>query len=254
MKYIRYRNMMDRTSHTNPTSTHLKSSSELGEKRSIAFEAWFIRHAQSVANMGGRTRNPTDIPLTDEGHRQAQELCDRMDVTPSAIATSSFLRAQQTAAPLLARFPEAKRVSLPLEEFTYLSPSSCQDTTQHERRPAVDAYWQRADPYHCDGPGAESFANLMTRAETTLQWLDSDRQPLVFLVCHELFIRAVIWRCLLSSLSNAINNMAAFRAYQQTDSLPNTSITKLSCSTLRQLSISLPFCLQLELTSARPEL
>ena len=37
-------------------------------------EVWFIRHAESVANAGARTREAPTYPLSDLGFRQAAEL------------------------------------------------------------------------------------------------------------------------------------------------------------------------------------
>lgn len=61
------------------------------------------------------------------------------------------------------RFPDVPVETWPVQEFTYLSPSRCIDTTAEQRRPQVEAYWHRCDPDHDDGPGAESFSAMLGR-------------------------------------------------------------------------------------------
>jgi len=47
------------------------------------------------------------------------------------------LRSQQTAAPLIARYPDVPVEQWPIQEFTYLSPEHCHNTTFSERKPLV---------------------------------------------------------------------------------------------------------------------
>ena len=56
-------------------------------------EVWFIRHAESVANAGARTREAPTYPLSDLGFRQAAELAVALHVEPELIITSPYIRA-----------------------------------------------------------------------------------------------------------------------------------------------------------------
>src|SRR5919107_4980970 len=70
------------------------------------------RHGQTTANAEGilDTRLPGH-PLTEEGHRQAAELADRLADEPVvAVYASRALRAQQTAKPIAARHGLAAQV------------------------------------------------------------------------------------------------------------------------------------------------
>ncbi|QIF03280.1 histidine phosphatase family protein [Roseimicrobium sp. ORNL1] len=211
----------------------------------MAFEAFFIRHAESAGNAGLVTEDPGSIPLTELGLQQAEELGMSFPFEPSVIAVSPFYRAQQTAAPLLRRFPEVEVVTLPIQEFTYLAPERWRGTTAHGRRHAVEAFWSRGCSDHCDGEGAESFAGFMERVESALQWLQQRQAQKAVLVCHEFFIRAVLWRCFCPSLEKAIASMPAFRAWQQSAKIPNVSVTRVSLETDGRVGVTLPFGLHL---------
>jgi broad specificity phosphatase PhoE len=104
-----------------------------------------IRHAQSAANAGLSTTAPDTIPLTDLGRLQAQALADSMTSVPDLIVASSFERARDTAIPTAKRYPGVPFEIWDVEEFTYLSPERFAGTTQANRRPMVDTYWDAGD-------------------------------------------------------------------------------------------------------------
>src|SRR2546423_287087 len=119
---------------------------------------WFIRHAQSEANSELPTNQPSEIRLTPLGKAQAQHLAQCFVESPFLIVTSPFSRTKETAEPTCQRFPTVRCEEWPIEEFTYLEPSRYVGTTAVQRRPMVQAYWDRSDPFYVDGRGAESFA------------------------------------------------------------------------------------------------
>lgn len=61
---------------------------------------YIIRHAESLANSGGRSLPDREIPLSETGQKQAENLIARLPAIP-CIFTSEFLRTQQTATPYL---------------------------------------------------------------------------------------------------------------------------------------------------------
>jgi hypothetical protein len=61
-----------------------------------------------------------------------------------------YLRAQQTAEPLLARYPATAVEEAAVQEFMYLAPAKCVNTDTAPRKPLVDDYWAQKDPNHCD--------------------------------------------------------------------------------------------------------
>ena len=127
---------------------------------------WFIRHAQSQANAGEKTNDPSAIELTSLGREQAGLIASHFERAPDLIVTSPYRRAQQTAQCLTKRFPEVPHETWPVQEFTYLSQERCRDTTVTERVPMAGEYWDRYDPHYVDGEPAESFAAFIGRVDS----------------------------------------------------------------------------------------
>jgi broad specificity phosphatase PhoE len=136
----------------------------VNEGASPATRIFLVRHGQSLANAGGKTTDHILNPLTDLGRTQSREFAERLDCEPTLFLVSPFLRAQQTAEPLLQRFPEVPVEEWPVHEFTFLNPARYRNTTEEDRQPHVLAYWQRRDSDFIDGPGAESFTQFFDRA------------------------------------------------------------------------------------------
>lgn len=151
---------------------------------------WVFRHAESLANAGGKTLDPDGIPLTENGYRQARDLAWKQAEAPQRIITSPFRRAIDTARPIDARFPGALNEVWPIQEFTYLDPARCVGTSWADRKPWIDAYWAKLDPAHIDGVGAESFSHLLTRARVFLDDLLEVEADLTLVVSHGQFMQA----------------------------------------------------------------
>ncbi|RZS34251.1 broad specificity phosphatase PhoE [Herbihabitans rhizosphaerae] len=188
---------------------------------------WLIRHAESVANAGAATDDPSGIPVTERGEAQADHLANAIPRPPALIVTSPYVRTKLTARPTLARFPDVTHQEWPVEEFTYLQSLHGQSTTVAQRRPMVEEYWQRADPSHVDGPGAESFAGLLRRADAFLHRLRQCASGPVAVFTHGMFIRAVLWALMTGTASPTAGEMRLFRSFVVTYELPNTAIVHL---------------------------
>ena len=130
-----------------------------------------IRHAESEANAGYATSDPADICLTELGKRQAIELAQQFNEPPDLILVTSYKRTQQTAQPLIEKFPLTPVEVWPLHEFTFLSPASCKNTTVQDRLPMVQQYWERCDPFFVHGEGAESFEQFSKRVAESMKVL-----------------------------------------------------------------------------------
>jgi broad specificity phosphatase PhoE len=179
-----------------------------------------IRHAQSAANAGLPATSPDSISLTKLGHSQAQTFADRIASAPGLVVASPFERAIHTALPLSKRFPDAPLEIWPVEEFTYLSPSRFAGTTQRDRKPVADAYWIKGDKEEIDGPGAESFVDLLRRAEMTLGRLAIFEASNILVFCHGQLIRCGVVHPLRRRCWHA-KNMRLFRKLDTKDPLPN---------------------------------
>ncbi|WP_158819895.1 histidine phosphatase family protein [Granulicella sp. S156] len=165
--------------------------------------AVFIRHGQSTGNVGIPCEDLALLELTELGWEQARELAEGWIEVPDLIVTSPYLRAQQTAAPTMKRFPEVPVEVWPIQEFTYLQPGRWNGTLSIERMPFIEQYWGQADPEYCDGAGAESFSSLLERAQTALQRLASyPTETLIYLFSHGQFMQAVRSLVTESNMSN----------------------------------------------------
>ena len=88
-----------------------------------------------------------------------------LDVHPTRVLTSSYVRALQTAQPFGERFAREAEVDPLLHEFSALDADRLQGLRGYQRRPLADAYWQAADPALRDGPGAETFFEFDARVK-----------------------------------------------------------------------------------------
>ncbi|HEY9642085.1 MAG TPA: histidine phosphatase family protein [Coleofasciculaceae cyanobacterium] len=190
-------------------------------------QVWLIRHGESTSNAGLPTSEPTDlIPLTDKGQRQAAGVARSLP-QPNLIVTSPYLRSQQTAQPLIQRFPTCPQVEWPVQEFTYL-PADIRQTTDHqERRKMREDYWEKSDPAYVTGTGAESFADLVERARLMQANVEQLQPGLVFVFSHAVFIRAVLWVLLSPQIEMTTEGMQRFRMFIKAFRVPNGAIVKL---------------------------
>lgn len=181
----------------------------------------FIRHAESESNAGGRSSDPATIPLSKQGIAQAEALALSLSDKPSLVVTSRYIRTKQTASPILKKFKGVSQEEWDIHEFTYLSPAKCKNTTGSERLPMVQAYWDRCDPFYCDGEGAESFSDLINRAHQTIDKLKQLENRHVAIFSHEQFIKAVLW--LIGGDCSPLDSekMKSFRQVLLTDRIPN---------------------------------
>lgn len=184
---------------------------------------WLIRHGESTANAGAITDSHDKIPLTTTGYQQAIQVASLIPQRPELVVTSSFLRTQQTAYPTLQRFPRVRQECWPVHEFTYLAPSTCIGTTAIQRRERVNAYWERNDPDHVDGEGAESFNAMLGRIKQMLERLRQE-SSFVIIFTHGQIMLAT--RLLLESPN--IQPEALMKLFRHASPIQNTEIMPLS--------------------------
>ncbi len=188
---------------------------------------WLIRHAESESNAGMRSSDPAMIPLSLSGLEQAKKLVEKFIDPPNLVITSPYIRTQETAAPLLEKYPDIPREEWRVHEFTFLSPSRCRNTTQVERLPMVKEYWGKSDPAYCDGQEAESFIDLIDRAKSAINKLKKVDEKFIVLFSHEQFITAVLWVGFDKEPSVSRNTMMGYRAFLGDNRIPNTGIREI---------------------------
>lgn len=181
-----------------------------------------IRHGESTTNAGAPAGDdPALTPLTPKGREQALEVSRSFAEAPELIVCSPFLRTQETAAPTQARFSEAPTEVWPVQEFNYLAHARCAGTTGDQRRPWVQAYWDAADPFAVDGPGAESFADLMSRVGAALERLSALAVASAAMFSHGQFLQALRWRIACQTSVIDSGAMRAFRTFSRAAPIGN---------------------------------
>ena len=187
---------------------------------------WLIRHGESEQNAGLQSSDPARAPLTDAGEAQAHRVAGVFSRRPSFVVVSPFVRARQSADPTLARFSGVDRFEWPVQEFTYLAPARCENTTVIDRLPLVRDYWNRCDPAYVDGEGAESLAGLMRRVWNMLDQFKAHPDAFVAVFTHGVFIRAV-WLAVLAGVREPDQTaMRHFDSLRTSVKVPNGAIVK----------------------------
>lgn len=129
---------------------------------------YFIRHAESEANINIKTQSHADICLSTHGEKQALALCTQLPKI-DRIIVSTYLRTQQTALPLAQKYHLNLEVNPLIHEFSYLSVRKCVNTNMQERKAWANDYWQKMAVDYQDADDAESFIQLYQRVALFIQ-------------------------------------------------------------------------------------
>ncbi len=184
-------------------------------------EVCWVRHGESVGNVGARTEDSSGYALTAHGERQSATFAGRIPQAPGLIVVSRYRRAQQTAAPAIERFPGVPVEQWPVEEMHYLSGERTRQTTQIERRALGRGFWDLSDPDFIEGDGAESFRGFIGRADGALVRSRQRREAVILIFAHALFLRAVLWRTLLGPQPIDGESMKLYREFSRGFDIPN---------------------------------
>jgi hypothetical protein len=128
----------------------------------------------------------------------------------------------------VAAFPSVPFEIWPIQEFTYLEPARCINTTVAQRRDWVEAYWAKADPAFTDGEGAESFLDFISRAQSFLDRLAEHPAHDIVVFSHGQLINAVAWLIERNPLTIDGQAMTEWREYEITNHVPNCCGYKLT--------------------------
>lgn len=193
------------------------------------------RHAQSESNAGGVSSDPALIPLSAEGHQQGNRSAANHSTPPDRIIHSPYLRTRQTAAPFIQKFQGVVVLECPIQEFTYLAPDRCLNTTSEQRLPLVREYWERNDPNyrdpHHEYPFVESFQMFSLRVSN---FLDQARnwQGYTLMFSHELFMRRIIQIISNGETDPTPDTMRRFFEMKDSNLIPNLAFFDISFETV----------------------
>ena len=187
-------------------------------------EVLLVRHGESESNAGQVSEDAASAGLTPLGMRQAEAVAAAFDAAPARFVVSPYRRAQLTAAPAIARFPQVPLETWPVHEFTFLSPSGYQGTTVESRKPAVEAYWGAGDAHAVTGEGAESFAMLLARVHDARLRLEAFEAGPIAVFSHKKFLNALLWSWLAGVPAASSSRMRRFREFDHALPFPNGAI------------------------------
>lgn len=167
-------------------------------------KVYLVRHGETAWTLSGQHTGRTDIPLTERGERDAQELSARLSgLSFAKVFTSPLQRARRTGE--LAGFGKSAEVDLNLTEWDYGT---------YEARRTLDIRAERLGwRLFEDGcPGGETLVEVSTRADRMIARIRAlERDVLVF--AHRDILRILIARWI------ALSPFEARRFYLDTASL-----------------------------------
>lgn len=199
---------------------------------------YFVRHGESLANVGGATQPDALIALTDKGWQQAEGLIQRLNAPMTAAYTSELLRTQQTAQAWCQHQQLQPTALSCLNEICVLDYERIRTVSVATRRQWAQDYWQQADVHATDGPSADSFIGFAQRVDDFLALLPEFPNHSVFFT-HGIWIGMLAWK-LLGFACDSSHNMHQFRSFQTAMAMANTVIYGLQwddASDLRQLRL-----------------
>jgi len=125
---------------------------------------YLIRHGEVAWNRENSYIGSTDLPLNDEGRRQAELLADRLKGTDLAgVYSSDLSRARETAEIIAERLDLSVVIVPELRELDYGEWEGMPEIELPKRYPELYAQW-RANPAEVRAPGGETFGELRDRA------------------------------------------------------------------------------------------
>jgi broad specificity phosphatase PhoE len=148
-------------------------------------DLYLVRHGQTGWALAGKHTGRTDIPLTEEGRRQADVLREPLSkIDFDAVFTSPLLRARDTAS--LAGFPNA----VALDDLAELDYGQYEGKTISEIRQVAPGWTVWTGP--C--PGGELLQDAAERAQRVIERA-CQYQGKVLLVSHGHFLRILtaVW-------------------------------------------------------------
>lgn len=151
---------------------------------------YFIRHAQSEANLQDILASRQDFPLTEKGKADAQTIADELKTIASLerIVSSPLLRAQQTAEPIAAAFgleveTDERIVEQELGVFSGMT------YAELDERP--DYMHDRSKRWNWVPDGGESYEMIAERLVPFFQSLETMKANHILFVTHAVTMRLI---------------------------------------------------------------
>jgi len=162
-----------------------------------------VRHGETLWNREGRFQGQTDVPLSDEGRRQARALRERLaahehlfDPSRAAVVASDLARAWETAEIAFAVPGRAVHRDPRLREFHYGIFEGLTRAEIEARHADAFAEWRKGLP-HYRLQGGESSHDVLVRARAAVHaTLARETHPFVVAVVHGGVMRQLVRACI----------------------------------------------------------
>lgn len=159
----------------------------------MSLTLYFIRHGESVSNVGGMTMEHGSIPLSDKGKHQAQVVAETLSVVPSQVLVSGLIRSQQTAQPFCDKHQVNYQVNPLLNEVHAISHELIDGMTGEQRSPIAQAYWMEGDVNKRMGEHADTFNEFRERVDGFIgAMVDLPDNTVIF--GHGIWFGLLMWR------------------------------------------------------------
>lgn len=147
---------------------------------------YLIRHGETTSNRAASFVGSTDMPLNEEGFRQAARIADHLaDEKIAAVYSSGLTRARQTAKVIAERFGLPVIQVPELNELDYGEWEGIPEVEPPVRCPEFYREW-RANPLEMRPPGGETFGELRDRAYPALMRIaEENRHRDIVIVAHK---------------------------------------------------------------------
>lgn len=167
--------------------------------RGAAVEIYLVRHGETEWNRRGLYQGTTDVPLSDLGRTQADQLRARLSgVVFHAAYSSPLRRAVDTAEAVLAGSGVPVRLLPELREISYGLWQGRGSQPAGRCSPGLEWKWKH-DPWRVRFPGGETLAEVRERAGSALARVLAAHPGETVLVCGHghlnrvLLIHALGW-------------------------------------------------------------
>lgn len=186
----------------------------------------FVRHGQSMANVGGVTVAHHAIALTDAGRAQALVLAQLLPMQPALVLASPYDRARHTAQPYCQRRGMVPRSEHLLHEMDAIDHGLIQGMTGAQRSVVADAYWQAAEVEARTGPAAETFAEFARRVSAFRTQILAELPHETVVFGHGMWMAMLCWQVLGFRAEDGLA-MQAFKRFQLGLPMPNGAVYRL---------------------------
>jgi probable phosphoglycerate mutase len=153
---------------------------------------YLVRHGETPWHAENRYCGRTDLPLTERGRRQAEELASWAATAGlAAVYSSTLRRARDTAAPAAAAAGVPHQVDERLVELDFGLAEGLTSAEMRERWPEQRAAFER-DPVANPLPGGEDPKAAIARGcEALDEIVAAHPRGTVLVVCHSTLLRLV---------------------------------------------------------------